>query len=630
MASLSIEPKNSASNASSASSSTNSAADRLEEAKNAMQRGLTSLRRSSSNLKSDLSKKLKLQQSSSSEQQVQLSPSFFETPPEITEVYAVSDPPENAPPEPTSVGKVALAARIAKITFKFRAMIWHGEEYFKNVENAREFKRLLIESGPVFIKLGQWMVQRPDVFPAEFLKQLESLQREAPTHSFAETRTMVDSAMKAFGETFEQAFSEFSPLPLASGSIAQVYKAVWHGRPVVVKVRHPNITERVNSDLALLNALVKAGSHANNHYCRAIDVQRIMREMMAQCDMSHEKRCLESMRHNFANNPLIHFPEPYFATQDILIESFVDGIDYRMIGNPECDKFTYSNAEEIQQARDLCKQATMAAFLQMILHDALLHADLHGGNILYRIERFVPPGRGAPRLVPHVTFLDFGMILHLNDVQKDAIHQLIVGLYAVHANSVVDALAKVAMQNNDVDARRFAEFAVDCAALIQSIDARRVANGALHVPTIMTDLLKMLHRHRLLIDGNMVRIMVDFILISEGRENLEHDNLTDDTIEWVLYSEDGEHFPIIDHVMEIPLALEKRDNQNKNNGDGTEYCSTSIQSISLSRAKKYASVESLGHAIAMRGASMQETGSVMNKKQRTEQKKQRVRIAVDE
>ena len=124
----------------------------------------------------------------------------------------------------------------------------------------------------------------------------------------------------------------------------------------------------------------------------------------------------------------------------------------------------------------------------------------------------------------------------------------------------------------------------------------------------------------------MVRIMVDFILISEGRENLEHDNLTDDTIEWILYDPDGEHFPIIDHVMQIPLALAKRDDQSKNGPDADHCCSTSIQSISTSRAKQYATVSSLGSAIAMRGASMQEAGSVMNKKQRVQQKKARLRI----
>ena len=76
----------------------------------------------------------------------------------------------------------------------------------------------------------------------------------------------------------------------------------------------------------------------------------------------------------------------------------------------------------------------MASFFQMVLHDALLHADLHDGNMLYSIERRNDEEESKERLVAHLHLLDFGIAVQLNDIQKEAIHQLIVGLYVLHLN----------------------------------------------------------------------------------------------------------------------------------------------------------------------------------------------------
>lgn len=498
--------------------------------------------------------------------------------------------------------------RMTKTAVRFRKVLWAGSAYFEDERNAPEFKRLLIESGPVFIKLGQWMAQRPDVFPRHFIAHLESLQREAPQHSFAETRRIVEAAL---GARLDAAFEWFEQKPIASGSIAQVYRAHYQGRDVVVKVCHPNIARDVDRDLQLLRKLVAAGAAANNYHCKVVDVNRVTREMLAQCDMTHERKCIETIALNFAGNPLVHFPQPLFAAREILIETFVSGVDFSRIGDPAHDPFKYADDDEIAEAKALCKQVTMAAFLQMILHDALLHADLHRGNLLYHMERSKDDGR----LIAHLTMLDLGIVVHLNDVQMDAVLQLIVGLYSVHPKTVVDALAKVAMQNNDFTSQVMDNFATDCGSLIMRIDGEQKARGGIDVAKVMDELLRLLHRHRLLVDGNLIRVMVDFILISEGRENKEDDNLTDDTIDWVLYGADGDHFPIVEHLVGIPMAVERRkmDAAGRVKRDDKKTQNMTVRSLSVARTTKYAQVESLGDALAMQNQSMMDAGSVLSK-----------------
>ena len=514
--------------------------------------------------------------------------------------------------------------RAARIAARFRSIWWQGSAYFERPENADEFRRLLIRSGPVFIKLGQIMCQRPDVFPAPFLKRLESLQRDAPQHSFAATRLELILALQV--SRLSDAFERFERRPLASGSIAQVHEAIYQGRRVAVKVRHPGIVQRVRDDLELLRTIVELGRRANNHHCRVIDVDRVMREMLAQCDMRHERRCLETMAINFRDNPLIEFPEPLFATEAVLIETFVEGVDYARLGDPARDSFAYRDDAEREQARALCKQATLAAFMQMILHDALLHADMHRGNILYRVERSPVDGR----LVPRVVLLDFGIVVHLNDVQIEAIHELIVGLYQLHCQTVIQALSRCAMQNNDLDNRRFRAFSDDCVRLVADVNQRRLADGGINIAGVMQELLVLLHRNRLLIDGNLIRVMVDFIMINEGRQNLDDDNLFDDTCKWVLHSTDGEHFAvIIDHMVQFGMADFNRKakiaGRLQSSGDERGSQAISLRSMSAARQAKYAKVESLRGALSMRGQSLTEAGSSMGVQQRAKVSQRRKR-----
>lgn len=487
-------------------------------------------------------------------------------------------------------------------------MLWHGRAYFDNEHNAHEFRQLLIDSGPVFVKLGQWMCQRPDVFPPPFLAHLESLQRAAPTHSASDTHAALRDAFG--GAEVLQTFDSFDDTPLASGSIAQVHRAVYRGEPVVVKVRHPNIVARVRSDLDLLAALVRFGRSINNHYCRVIDIDRVMGEMMAQCSMAHERRCLETMASNFEGNPIVRFPRVHFASEAVLVETMAVGVEFQHLGTAR-DPFAYRDDGERQRARLLCKMATMAAFFQMILHDALLHADLHRGNLLYAVERVADAD--GERLVPRVTLLDFGMVVHLNDVQKEAVHQLIVGLYAMHADTTLEALAKMAMQNNTaVDRSNFDAFSRDVHTFLAQL-RERVHERHVSVPFIMESILGMLNANRLLIDANMIRVMVDFVLISDGRRNTVGDNLTEDTVQWVLYGDDGQHFPIVEHLMQIPTADFNRRLCETGRGAPVvkEAQFTANNSLSATRDARYAAVETLQKATALRGTSMAEAGSIV-------------------
>ena len=78
-----------------------------------------------------------------------------------------------------------------------------------------------------FIKWGQWGATRPDLFPADLCAVLARLHTSAPAHAFAHTRAAVEGA---FRRPLEELFDEFDAAPVASGSIAQVHRAVLSAR----------------------------------------------------------------------------------------------------------------------------------------------------------------------------------------------------------------------------------------------------------------------------------------------------------------------------------------------------------------------------------------------------------------
>lgn len=72
-----------------------------------------------------------------------------------------------------------------------------------------------------FIKWAQWASTRPDIFPEDLCTVLASLQSGAPEHSFAFTKKQIEIEL---GAPVYDIFEYFSSKPIASGSIAQVYK----------------------------------------------------------------------------------------------------------------------------------------------------------------------------------------------------------------------------------------------------------------------------------------------------------------------------------------------------------------------------------------------------------------------
>src|SRR5258708_38977319 len=61
---------------------------------------------------------------------------------------------------------------------------------------AAAFRRRLVELGPAYVKLGQVLSTRPDLLPAPYIRELESLQDDVGPVAFAEVITTIESELR--------------------------------------------------------------------------------------------------------------------------------------------------------------------------------------------------------------------------------------------------------------------------------------------------------------------------------------------------------------------------------------------------------------------------------------------------
>jgi aarF domain-containing kinase len=127
---------------------------------------------------------------------------------------------------------------------------------------AKKLYKAIVGLQGLWIKAGQYMSTRGDVFPLAFVRHFQSLQDSVPAKPLDVTKATICSELNV--TNLDEIFVSFDETPLATASIAQVHKArlrakagEWEETDVVVKVQHANIKRKVLQDLTDLALLVR-------------------------------------------------------------------------------------------------------------------------------------------------------------------------------------------------------------------------------------------------------------------------------------------------------------------------------------------------------------------------------------
>lgn len=303
---------------------------------------------------------------------------------------------------------IRLCLRTGHLAFLFGPILFFGFPlYMSGFLPERNFvywiRWSLARAGATFIKLGQWAATRPDLLPATFCEELAVLHVGAPCHGMRWNEKVIEAA---FGRPLNQVFEEFDVKPIGSGTVAQVHRAKLRNSKtghVAVKICHPSIERIINEDLQVLSALARL-AHLLIPPLRWIslpdEVACFARMMRQQVDLRFEAFTLHRFAQNFegttkawGNLPRIRFPRPHFpwVASKCLVEDLID--DAIPIGKV-VHYLQQSTSKNIDSPirKDLAVLG-LKGFLQMLLWDNFVHADLHPGNILVTFSELP---RGSP------------------------------------------------------------------------------------------------------------------------------------------------------------------------------------------------------------------------------------------
>ncbi|MEF2523959.1 ubiquinone biosynthesis regulatory protein kinase UbiB [Vibrio mimicus] len=261
----------------------------------------------------------------------------------------------------------------------------------------------LQELGPVWIKFGQMMSTRRDLFPPHIADPLAMLQDKVAPFDGQQAKQLIEEELGAPLETW---FDDFDIKPLASASIAQVHTAKLksNGREVVLKVIRPDIRPQIDADIKLMYRVARIVAKALPEARRLKPVE-VVREyektLLDELDLRREAANAIQLRRNFEGSEELYVPEVLtdFCNETVMVSERIYGIQ---VSDLEGLRANGTNMK-------LLAERGVSVFFTQVFRDSFFHADMHPGNV------FVNPDHPEN---PQWIGLDCGIVGTLNSEDK--------------------------------------------------------------------------------------------------------------------------------------------------------------------------------------------------------------------
>jgi len=366
----------------------------------------------------------------------------------------------------------------------------------------------LEEMGPTFIKLGQLLATRVDLFDPEWIAEFGKLQDSAPPVPYTDIRAQLTEDL---GAPPEELFASFNPEPLAAASIAQVYLACLDdGSKVVVKVRRPGIRPVIEADLRWLMRLAELaeGESPDLKIFRPKEVVRqFAQSLRRELDFAVECRNAERIAQNFADFsdlpsaiasdalhslPPVIIPRVYWqwTGERVCVQEYIAGIAGRKLH--EVDKAGLD--------RKILAKRGAQAVLKMIVEDGFFHADPHPGNVFYLQGN-------------RIAFIDFGMVGRLTEERREQLIRLLLGLVQHDPRRVLEVMLDWTGDGVQDEAGLTLEIQIFLDQY-HGVPLKQLRLGGM-----LSDLVAILRQHKLMLPADMALLVKAFIsLEGMGRE----------------------------------------------------------------------------------------------------------------
>lgn len=264
-----------------------------------------------------------------------------------------------------------------------RAAFWLTNQHPDKTEGAR-LRLALQQLGPVWVKFGQMLSTRRDLFPEQWVDELAKLQDKVEAFPGDQARQLIIQQLGL--QQITDLFAQFDETPLASASIAQVHSAQLVQADgsladVVIKVIRPDIRPQILADLELMDALADLVARylPDGKRLRPKEVVAEYRKtILDELDLQREAANAIQLKRNFDGSDSLYIPYVYadYSRPGVMVMERIYGIP---VSDLPALRAQGTNLE-------LLAKRGVEVFFTQVFRDSFFHADMHPGNIFVSFE----------------------------------------------------------------------------------------------------------------------------------------------------------------------------------------------------------------------------------------------------
>ncbi|MDU5913638.1 MAG: AarF/UbiB family protein [Anaerococcus vaginalis] len=328
------------------------------------------------------------------------------------------------------------------LIFEIRKLLKNRGENSKEIlelesKFGQKLRSLFEDLGPVFVKFGQLLSTRRDIFPENIILELEKLQDDVKEEDFENIKEVFYGE---FSKDIYDVFDKFEKKPLASGSMAQTHLATIKvgslERKVVVKIQRKDLEKNVKEDLKIMKDLYKK-LEIKLEGIKSFNLGEIIEEfsisLNREIDFEIEKNNIKKYRKLNVQKKDLLCPDVYdsYSSKKVLTMEFIDGESIRSV---------YEKRSDIR--KDLAEKIIGAYVNQMFTY-GYFHADPHPGNIF--VDKNLK-----------IYLLDFGIVGNLSENYRYQMMKIFLGASFNEVKLITDAI--IGMGLLEFDSKKIADF----------------------------------------------------------------------------------------------------------------------------------------------------------------------------
>lgn len=295
------------------------------------------------------------------------------------------------------------------------------EDKEREIRLGQNLVTLFEDLGPVFIKFGQILSTRRDIFSDNIINELEKLQDDVKEEDFSYIKETIE---EEFAKSLEDIFVEFDREVLATGSIAQTHLAYIRFddsvKKVVVKVRRKDIEKRVSEDLTIIRDLYRKYQNKLN-FIESFDLGEVLEEfgktLRKEIDFKNEKENILKYREDNQRSSDLSSPVVYenYCGKSVLTIEYINGKSIR------------SSYDKDPDTRKALAKKIIKAYTNQMFSYGFFHADPHPGNIFVDSD-------------DNLYLIDFGIVSTLSENYRYQIIKIFLGASLNEVSLVTDAI----------------------------------------------------------------------------------------------------------------------------------------------------------------------------------------------